>query len=254
MKRSTWIAAAVAVMSLTLTVESATAQYYHQRPQRHYGGGGGGNNNMNALIAGIVGFTVGMAVVSASTQNAMQESFYRMHDLGIEDGYRSEFRGDTHWGYHEAVNQGRTNRYDRCRQIQKVVFDYSGKPVREYQNLPPRCICLNERGSWVPVNEGEYIPRRPERRPYGSVRVIVRQDEGPMYRPYYGRPTAPIAVARPYYAPVARPSYGPVVAPAYGGSRTPHIAGPAAGRPVHRPSGGYAPPVMPYQGAPGVIR
>ena len=246
MKRSTWIAAAVAVMSLTLTVESATAQYYHQRPQRHYGGGGG-NNNIGAFVAGLVGGAVIGALISSQTRNAMRVASPRMYDLDIEDGYRSEFDGDGHRGYYEVVDQGRTDRYNRCRQIRTVVHDRYGSPVPEYERRRPRCVCLDERNNrWVDINEDEYIPRPIARRPYGSVRVIVRQNEGPMYRPYYGRPTAPIAVARPYY--------GPVVAPAYGGSRTPHIAGPAAGRPVHRPSGGYAPPVMPYQGAPGVIR
>lgn len=250
MKRSVWIALAVAVMSLTLTVESASAQYYH-RPGRHHGGGG---DNIGAFVAGaVVGAVVG-ALISSGTRSAMREASPRMYDRNIEDGYRSEFDGDGHRGYYEVVNQGYTDRYNRCRQIRTVVHDRYGRPVSEYERRRPRCVCLDERNDrWVDVDEDEYIPRPIARRPYGSVRVTVRHHERPMYRPWdHVRPTAPIAVARPYYAPVARPAYGPAVVPYPRGGGAPPIAGPAAG-PVHRPSG-HAPAVLPHHGAPGAFR
>jgi hypothetical protein len=250
MKRSTWVALAATIMSMTVMVESASAQYYHQprRPQQNRGG----NDLLLPFIAGVVGGVVAGVIISEATRNSMRQASHRVYDRDVEDGYRSEFEGDGHRGYHEVVSQGRTDQYNRCRLVRTVVEDRYGRPVPEYERRRPRCVCLNERSDrWVDVDEEDYIPRPIARRPYGSIRVNPRH-EAPMYRPYedqrrYVRPTAPIAVPRPY-----RPVYGQPIMP-YQGRGAPAIAGPARTTPpVHRPS--YAPPVLPHNGAPGVIR
>lgn len=260
MKRSIGISMAVVLLALTVSVDSAKAQYYRPHHGGNYQGGynNGGSNIGSALVGGIIGGIIGGAIVSAIMSNndrrAMRNANSRVYDEDCDDGCRSNFEGDGHSGYLEMVSRGRHANYDQCRQIRTVVYDRNGGYVPAYRQRPYSYACLNIRNnSWDPIDEMDFrpMPSRHQgyaRRPYGSYYVSQQPQPRPYYAPYQGVGYRPMP-ARPYYA--SGPQYPPPIARPYPGPQyAPPVAGPVGGG-WNRPSG---PPPRVLPAVPQTVR
>jgi len=208
MERKLGLYLAVAVLALSISMDSA-----HAQGRRHNNGG----SNIGAFIAGVVAGAV-TAVVAGTlingTRTTIEDACPDVFEDDLDDGYESEFDGKGYRGNCQVVNQGRHPRYQRCRQIRTIVYNRYGEPISDERSRHIKCQDPRQQ-AWIELSieeRREYVvvPRR-------QVRPPVRRTYEPTYRQApvddrYHRPSAPRYA--PYQGPQqGRPQYAPGVLP-----------------------------------------